>query len=320
MKIVFLDASTVSREDDMDLSGLMGLGEWTSHQITAPAEVADRIADAEIVITNKVVISADAMASATKLCLIAVAATGTNNVDLKAAKASNIQVCNVSGYSTDSVAQHALTLILNLSTNIHRAVARPQAWAESPIFTRLDYPILQLSDLTLGLVGVGNIGARVGKIAESFGMKVQCYARPDSKSTAHPEWPRLERDAFFASSDVISLHCPLTETTRAFINAESLKKMKPGAFLINTGRGELVDETALLESLTSGHIGGAGLDVLCPEPPPADHPLLSVTLPNLLITPHTAWSSHTARQTLVQGIASNIRTFIEGGEAPNRVA
>ena len=320
MKIVFLDACTVSREDDVDLSGVMALGDWTSYAITAPAETANRIADAEVVISNKVMLDAAAIAAAPNLRLIAVAATGTNNVDFEAAKARGIQVCNVSGYSTHSVAQHVMTLILNLVTNIHRSVVQPEAWPQSPIFTRLDYPIQQLNDLTLGLVGVGNIGSRVGEIAEAFGMKVQCYARSGSKASAHPEWPRVAPDAFFASSDVVSLHCPLTAGTHALINAESLGKMNPGAFLINTGRGELLDEAALLESLNSGHLGGAGLDVLSPEPPRADHPLIKAGLPNLLITPHTAWSSRTARQTLIHGIEANIRAFQETGEATNRVA
>ena len=319
MKIVFLDACTVSREDDIDLSGLMALGNWISHVITAPSETADRIADADVVISNKVLLDAAAIAAAPKLRLIAVAATGTNNVDFEAAKARGIQVCNVSGYSTDSVAQHVLALILNLATNIHRTVARPEVWPQSPIFTRLDYPIQQLSDLTLGLVGVGNIGSRVGEIAEAFGMNVQCYARPDTKVTSHLEWPRVLADDFFASSDVVSLHCPLTAGTQAFINAESLQKMKSGVLLINTGRGELVDEAALLDSLLSGHLGGAGLDVLSPEPPRVDHPLINADLPNLLITPHSAWSSRTARQTLIHGVAANIRAFQETGQATNRV-
>ena len=279
-----------------------------------------RIADAEVVITNKVVLDAATIAASPSLRLIAIAATGTNNVDLATAKERGIQVGNVSGYSTDSVAQHVLTFILNLATNIHRSVADPQAWAQSPIFTRLDYPILQLKDLTLGLVGVGNIGSRVGEIAQSFGMKVQCYARSGGASGKHPEWPRISPEDFYASSDVISLHCPLTEATRQCINAETLRQMKPGAFLINTGRGELVDEMALLEALRSGHLGGAGIDVLSPEPPPADHPLLSASLPNLLITPHTAWSSRTARQTLIRGIEANIRAFLDTGETGNRVA
>jgi glycerate dehydrogenase len=319
MKIVFLDACTVSRENDVDLSGLMALGNWTSHEITAPSDTADRIAEADVVISNKVILDAASIAAAPKLRLIAVAATGTNNVDFEAAKARGIQVCNVSGYSTHSVAQHVLALVLNLATNIHRTVAKPEAWPQSPIFTRLDYPIQQLADLTLGLVGVGNIGSRVGEIAEAFGMKVQCYARPQSKATAHPEWPRVAANAFFASSDVVSLHCPLTEGTRALINAETLGKMKPGAFLINTGRGELIDETVLLESLLSGHLGGAGLDVLSKEPPRDDHPLITADLPNLLITPHSAWSSRTSRQTLIHGVEANIRAFQETGEATNRV-
>ena len=319
MKIVFLDASTVSAFHDVDLAPLVALGEWVAYQITTPNETAERIADAEVVISNKVVLDRVQIEAAPKLRLIAVAATGTNNVDLDAAKEAGIQVCNVSGYSTESVAQHTIAMMLSLATSMHRYGNEPMGWAQSPIFTRLDYPVVSLHGSTLGLIGVGNIGGRVGEIAEALGMTIQCYGRPGSSSTVHPDWPRCSLDELLATSDTISLHCPLTEATRHMINAAALEMMKPGAFLINTGRGELIDESALLESLRSGHLGGVGLDVLSKEPPPADHPLLCADLPQLLITPHTAWSSRSSRQALIERVAENVQGFLKDGVAGNRL-
>ncbi|MFT5405394.1 MAG: glycerate dehydrogenase, partial [Verrucomicrobiales bacterium] len=218
MKIVFLDASTVTSANDVDLSAVMALGEWVQYPITNPSETAERIADAEVVISNKVLLDGNLIDNAAKLRLIAVAATGTNNVDLEAAKAAGVQVCNVSGYSTESVAQHTIAMLLNLATKMHRYGNEPQAWADSPIFTRLDYPVTSLHGSTLGLVGVGNIGGRVGEIAEALGMTVQCYGRPGSAQAVHPEWPRRTIEELLETSDTISLHCPLTEDTRSLIN------------------------------------------------------------------------------------------------------
>ena len=318
-KIVFLDASTVTFEEDVDLSSLMALGDWSAYPVTAPHETASRVGPAEIVISNKVLINGDLIHSSPKLQLIAVAATGTNNVDLQAAKAAGVQVCNVTGYSTESVAQHTIATLLILATNIHRYGAEPMAWTRSPIFTRLDYPVVTLHRRQLGLIGVGRIGGRVGEIAQALGMKVQCYDRPGSAHAVHPEWPRCSLGDLLATSDAVSLHCPLTETTRGLIDEAALARMPPGSFLVNTGRGELIDEGALLSSLRSGHLGGAGLDVLSVEPPPADHPLITANLPNLLITPHTAWSSGSTRQELVCRVAQNIDAFLQTGIAGNRL-
>ncbi len=322
MRVVFLDASTVQHANDVDLSPLEGIGSFQSYETTTPDQLAERLRDAAIVIANKVRLNAELITAHPDLKVIAVAATGTNNVDLDAARRAGVQVCNVRGYSTESVAQHAVAAMLNLATQMHRYTAEPTQWASSPIFTRLDYPVIELQGRTLGLIGVGNIGRRVGEIAQALGMRVIGYARPGSNQEVHAEWPRVPMDALLAESDVVSLHCPLTEETQGLMNAETLRAMKPGAFLINTGRGELVEEAALLTSLREGHLGGAGLDVLSVEPPPANHPLLEAasSLPNLLITPHTAWSSRTARQELIHRVAANIRAFIETGEATNRVA
>ncbi len=320
--LVFLDTSTVTHHGDVDLSGLESLGTWKAYEMTAPSETADRVGEADIVISNKVELGEEVLAAAPRLQLICVAATGTNNVALDAARSRGIQVCNVRGYSTESVAQHALAMMLNLATQMHRYVREPEAWAQSPIFTRLDYPMELLEGKTLGLMGVGDIGSRVGELAEAFGMRVQCYARPGSAASRHPEWARVDAEDFFATSDIISLHCPLTPETRHVISEESLGRMRPGAFLINTGRGELVEETALLEALRSGRLGGAGLDVLSEEPPPAGHPLIRAALecPQLLITPHNAWSSARTRQRLIDTVAANIRAFLDSGEADNRLA
>jgi len=314
-KIIFLDRDTTDR-GDLDFSGLEALGDVVYHGITRPEETAERIAEATIVLTNKVVIGPDAMDGATNLKLIQIVATGTNNVDLEAARERKLAVCNVSGYSTDSVAQHVFACLLNLQTNVHRFAAEPEKWAESPMFTRLDYPIAELAGKTLGIVGLGSIGEAVARIGQAFGMEVVAYAREGS--TPKEGIARLPRDEFFAAADVVTLHCPLTPETHHFINAETLCMMKSDAILINTGRGDLVNEADLVSALKSGTIRAASIDVLTPEPPPADHPFLTAKLDNLFITPHTAWSSREARQRLLDGIISNIEAF-RRGEALNRV-
>ncbi|MDA9923029.1 MAG: D-2-hydroxyacid dehydrogenase [Verrucomicrobiales bacterium] len=319
-KIVFLDRSTADRNGpgtrDVDFSALEGLGQVISHDITNPEDTATRIADAEIVLTNKVVIGANEMDAAKNLKLIQVVATGVNNVDLDAARERNLAVCNVSGYSTEAVAQHVFASLLNLESNVHRFAAEPEKWAESPIFTRLDYPIGELAGKTLGIVGLGSIGKAVARIGLAFGMKAIALAREGSKGQGG--MPRLPRDEFFAVADVVTLHCPLTPENHHFINAETLGQMKPSAILINTGRGDLVNEPALVEALKNHTIRAAAVDVLTPEPPSADHPFLTAGLDNLFITPHTAWSSLEARQRLIDGVIENIKAF-QSGEERNRV-
>lgn len=314
-KIVFLDRDTTDR-NDLDFDGLESLGEVMYHGITRPEETADRIADANIVLTNKVVIGPNEMDSANDLQLIQIVATGTNNVDLQAAKERGLAVCNVSGYSTESVAQHVFACLLNLETNVHRFAAEPKKWAESPMFTRLDYPIAELAGKTLGIVGLGSIGSAVARIGQAFNMQVVAYAREGSDSVG--EFGRLTRDDFFAAADVVTLHCPLTPDTRHFINSETLALMKDDAILINTGRGDLVNEADLVEALKNGTIRAAAVDVLTPEPPPADHPFLKCELENLFITPHTAWSAREARQRLLDGVVANIEAF-RRGDRVNRV-
>ena len=258
------------------------------------------------------------LSAAEGLSLVVVCATGVNNVDLDAALANGITVCNVVDYSTPIVAQHAISLLLNLAGNTHRYASEAELWPESPIFTRLDHPVAELDGKLFGIAGAGNIGCRAGEIAVALGMNVQVLARPGSLTARHPEWPRVDADTFFSSSDAISLHCPLTDDTQHMVNAATLRQMKGDAFLVNTARGPLVDETALADALRSRSIGGAALDVLSVEPPPADYPLLAGDIPNLIITPHNAWSSRESRQRLLDGVADNIRNFL-AGQPSNRV-
>jgi glycerate dehydrogenase len=316
--LVFLDRSTTDR-GDLDFTALESLGRLVSYPTSTPAETRERVATADIVLTNKVVLGSAEMDAAPRLKLIQVVATGVNNIDLEAARARRLAVCNVSGYSTEAVAQHVFASLLNLVTNVHRFAAEPQRWAASPIFTRLDYPVSELAGKTLGIVGLGSIGRAVARIGAAFGMRVVAYARGASDSSG--DIPRLAPEEFFASCDAITLHCPLTPETRHFINAATLAKMKPGAVLVNTGRGDLIHEADLVAALRSGSLRAAAVDVLTPEPPAPEHPFLAAVaagLDNLFITPHSAWSAVEARQRLLDGIVANLVAF-RGGERVNRV-
>lgn len=298
---------------DIDFAPIEKLGAFTRHEITAPAEISPRIADADIVLTNKAVLDRDLIAGAApKLKLICVCATGVNNVDLDAAKKQRVAVCNVSGYSTPSVAQHTIGLLVNLAANLHRYASEASLWPRSEFFCRLDHPVVELAGRTLGIAGAGAIGTAVGRAAAALGMNVQVMGREGRLEATADGWPRLAPDDFFQSSDAVTLHCPLTPETHHLVNSESLKKLPAGAFLVNTGRGDLVDESALADALRSGHLGGAALDVLSREPPPPDHPLLDPAIPNLIITPHSAWSSRESRERLLAGVAANIAAFLQG--------
>lgn len=316
--LVFLDRDTTDR-GDLDFSGIESLGTLVSHGTSTREQTRERIVGADIVLTNKAYVGAEEMDAAKQLKLIQVVATGVNNIDLEAARARGLAVCNVSGYSTEAVAQHVFASLLNLVSNVHRFAAEPEKWAQSPIFTRLDYPVGELAGKTFGIVGLGEIGSAVARIARAFGMTLVAYER--SGASAKGDIPRLAPAEFFASCDVISLHCPLTPETRHFIQSATLAQMKPSAILINTGRGDLVHETDLVTALQNGTIRAAAVDVLTPEPPAADHPFLGAVaggLDNLFITPHTAWSALEARQRLLDGIVANIRAF-RAGERVNRV-
>jgi glycerate dehydrogenase len=307
---VFLDEGSVNR-GDIDFSRLKSaLQEWRFFDHSASHEVSDRIRDADIVISNKVFLGAEAFQQANKLRLICVAATGTNNVDLDAAKQYGIKVCNVRGYANTSVVQHVFALILALTTHLenYRQVIRGGGWQSSVHFSMLNFPIRELSGKTLGIVGYGQLGQAVAKVAAAFGMNVLLAARPGLKDT-RPERVPLEK--LLPEVDILTLHCPLSESTRGLIGDRELSLMKPGAILINAARGGIVDEPALAQALRDGRLAGAGVDVLTVEPPRQGNPLLAEDIPNLIVTPHIAWASVESRQRLINEIGTNIEAFLK---------
>ena len=312
MQGVFLDSATIG-PDDLDLAGLeQALPGCAFHGHTAPEKVAERIAQAEVVLTNKVVLDAQVLAQAPSVKLICVCATGTNNVDLEAARRRGIPVCNARDYAGPGVAQHTLALMLGLANRWHQYHddVRNGAWSRSPMFCRMDYPVMELAGKTLGIVGHGVLGRAVAHLGEALGMRVRvaCSLRPQ----AAPQAERVPLEALLAEADVLSLHCPLTEHTRNLVGERELAAMKPTALLVNTARGGLVDERALAEALRNGVIAGAALDVLSQEPPPPDHPLLAGDIPNLIVTPHNAWVSRASRQRLLDDVVENLRAWRRG--------
>lgn len=318
MRGVFLDVGSLYPAD-LDLAELReALPGWDWFDSTRPEQIAARIADADVVVSNKAVLSAPVMASARRLRLVCVAATGTNNVDVAAATQRGIAVCNVPGYATPSVVQHTFALLLALREHLPRyaaAVARGE-WQRSAFFSWLGYPFEELRDHVLGVVGYGATGQGVAQVARALGMEVQVAALP---GRAHADTPvRVPFVQLLEQADALSLHCPLTPSTRHLIDGAALAQMKPSALLINTARGGLVDEVALLTALREGRIAGAALDVVNEEPPSSPHRLLDAGLPNLIVTPHIAWGSRAARQRLVNELVLNIRSFSQGVER-NRV-
>jgi len=307
---VFLDLRTVDR-DDLDLTSLRSVvTQWTCHDWTDPSRVIERIVDADILISNKVRLDAAALESAHRLKLVCIAATGTNNIDLDACRARNITVSNVTGYATASVVEHVFAQVLNLMRrlNEYRLAIEAGRWQLAGDFCLLDYPIRELKGLTFGVVGYGELGRAVAATATAFGMNVQIAERRGLP----PRPGRIPLDQLLASSHVVSLHCPLTDKTRNLIGARELGLMRRDALLINTARGGIVEETALLEALRAGRIAGAAVDVLSEEPPHHGNPLLGTSLPNLLVTPHIAWASLNARQRLIEEIAANISAWLNG--------
>jgi len=311
-KIVFLDAATYG---DISLQSCIDQWYCTIHQITSPSETSQRLLGQSVAVTNKVVIDRAVLSStaAKELKLVAVAATGTDIIDREAAKEFGVSVCNVPGYATQSVAQFTLALILELATRAarHGTAVRSDAWQKSPIFTLLTFPSIELKGKKLGIIGYGNIGRAVAEMARGLGMEVLIAARPGSKEPTPGRVPMRE---LFRQADVITLHCPLTPQTKNLINAETLSLMKPTALLVNTARGALIDETALIQALRERRLAAAALDVISHEPPPADHPIIQAVkeLDNLLVTPHTAWSAREARERLLGEVTDNIRAFFEG--------
>lgn len=312
-KIVVLDADTLpGRVFHFDFPH-----ELAVYGTTDASETAVRVCGAHIVITNKVVISADIIADNPQLELIAVSATGVNNIDIEAAKAAGIAVCNVRAYGNESVAEHAFMLMIALMRNLpayQRDVAAG-LWEKSPVFCHYGAPIRDLNGKTLAVFGRGNIGRTLARYAQAFGMRV-VFAEHKHAPAVREGYVSFE-DAVRAA-DVLSLHCPLNAQTENMIGENELQQMKPGAVLINCGRGGLVDENALVAALKYGQIGGAGVDVLTEEPPRSGNPLLKTRLPNLIVTPHTAWASREALDRLFDILLANINAFVKG-EAQNRV-
>jgi glycerate dehydrogenase len=318
MKAVFLDFGTLGAED-LDPASLTevvpGLEVFNS---TPPELVAGRIAGAEFVFANKARLTAEVIGGSRSLRFIGLTATGVDNVDLEAARRHGVAVSNIRAYCTQSVVEHVFAVLLNLTHSIRQydRSARSGAWERADNFCLLEFPIRELSAMTIGIVGYGNLGRAVAGMARQFGMSVMLARRPGMR--ADDADGRFDFAEVLANSDVISLHCPLTAATRNLLGDDEFGLMKPGAILINTARGGLVDSHALVEALQNGTIAAAAVDVLPTEPPVAGDPLLDYAGDNLIVTPHIAWGTVEARQTALDEVAANVRAFLNGEER-NRV-
>lgn len=317
MKIVVLDGYAAN-PGDLRWDELQSMGECVIYDRTAPAEVLERSSGAEILLTNKTVLTAEHMAALPELKYIGVLATGYNIVDVDAAKERGIVVTNIPAYSTDSVAQMVFAHILNITQQVqhHSEEVRKGRWSSSKDFCFWDTPLIELRGKKIGIVGLGHTGFTTARIAIGFGMQVCAYTSKTNFQLP-PEVRKMELDELFRECDIISLHCPLTDSTRELVNAERLKMMKHTAILINTGRGPLINEQDLADALNNGEIYAAGLDVLSQEPPRADNPLLSAR--NCYITPHIAWASTAARERLMLIMLENIKAYL-GEKTINNVA
>lgn len=311
VRIVVLDGSAAN-PGDLSWDAFDGLGELTVYDLTDPDQVIERLQGAQVVLTNKTVLSREVFTACPTIRYAGVLSTGCNVIDLDAAKTRGITVTNIPAYSTQSVAQFTFALLLELCHRVghHNTTVHAGKWSSAPQFCYWDYPLIELSGKTMGLMGYGNIGSAVARIALTFGMRVVAH-------TPHPEKARpadgvtfAGLDAVLAQADVLSLHCPLTESSRELIRAETLAKMKDGAILINTARGPLVNEDDLAEALKSGKLYGAALDVLTQEPPVEGSPLMG--LDNCIITPHIAWAPRETRARLIALGAENIRAWLAG--------
>ena len=312
-KIVFLDAATFG---DVSLERFRDIGDCKIYQVTKPSETIGRLAGQNIVVTNKRGIDAVALGApeSQDLSLIAVAATGTDIIDHAAARKRRVKVCNVPGYAAHSVAQFTMALILELATHAGRYAGDVKAgmWQKSPVFSLLTYPSIELNGRTLAIIGYGNIGREVARMARGFGIEVLVAARPGAAEPHAAD--RVPLAQLLARADIVSLHCALTPETKNLMNEERLRLMKPSAFLINTARGGLIDEAALIDALSERRLAAAALDVISEEPPAADHPIIvaASVLDNLVVTPHTAWSASQARERLLNEVAKNISAFLAG--------
>jgi glycerate dehydrogenase len=312
MKSIFLDYATVSIGDLDPKSLLTAAPGMELRESTKQEEISKFIENHEIVLLNKLQMTREIIFEAKRLRLIALAATGTNNIDLEAAKERGVAVCNIRDYCSTSVVQHVLGAMLSLTHRLptYSREAIDGTWAKGPHFTLLNHPIRELHGRTLGIVGWGVLGQAVARACESaLGMQVRIAQREHSPREA----TRVPLDELLATADVISLHCPLNDQTRNLLDARRLSLMKPDALLINTARGALVDPAALAQALRAGRLGGAAIDVLSQEPPVDGNPLLDSTLPNLIVTPHIAWAAIEARQRCLDEMAANIRDWRDGG-------
>ena len=309
VKIVFLDAVTVGNVDN--LAEISTLGDYTAYELTPPALRISHISGHHVVITNKVVIDRDVMDACPELKLICVAATGMNNIDLEYAAKKGITVKNVAGYSTESVTQCTFSMLFYLlhASRYYGDYVRSGQYAASPVFTHLDRAFWELKDKRFGIIGMGTIGKRVAQVAEAFGARV-VYFSTSGQNMAASGYQHLPLDELLCSADVVSIHCPLNDQTRNLLNESRLKLMKPTAYLLNMGRGGIVDEAALAKIIDENRIAGAALDVLTSEPIAPDSPLLKVHhKEKLYITPHIAWASIEARRLLITRTAENIKSY-----------
>lgn len=314
-RAVFLDHSSLDL-GDLDLSSLSScFADLQLYPHSTPAQTIERLQGVQVAISNKVPLTAEVFAACPELKLILVAATGINSIDLAAARAHGISVSNCQGYGTPSVAQHTLMLLLALATRLpdYQQDIRAGRWQQAQQFCLLDHPIIELHGKTLGMLGHGELGSAVARLAEAFGMRVLLGQLPGRPARAD----RLPLDELLPRVDALTLHCPLNNDTLNLIDARELSLMKPGALLINTARGGLVNEQALADALRAGHLGGAATDVLTQEPPKDGNVLLAADIPRLIITPHSAWGSREARQRIVSQLAENAQAFFNG--APVRV-
>ena len=311
-KIIILDGG-VANPGDLSWEPLSALGELTVYDYTAPQDVIARIGDAPIILTNKTVISAEVMAACPQLRYIGVLATGYNVVDIAGAKQRGIVVTNVPAYSTPTVAQLTMALLLEIALHVghHSRVVHEGKWSACRDFAFWDYPLMELQGKTIGIVGYGSIGKEVAKVAQAFGMKVLAYSRHGAEDF------HTGLDELYARADVVSLHCPLTAENTGMINRDTIAKMKDGVIILNTARGGLINEADLREALLSGKVYAAASDVTCREPINADSPLLG--LDNMIITPHIAWAATEARQRLLDVAIDNVRQYL-AGNVQNNVA
>lgn len=310
MNIVILDGYTLN-PGDLDWGPISNLGNTTIYDRSKTEEIVERAKDADVVLVNKVVLNDTILSQLPKLKYIGVCATGYNNIDITSTKKHNVTVTNVKAYGPASVAQHTFALLLALVNRIetHSQSVFHGDWSASADFAYTKTPLVELAGKTMGLIGLGDIGSQVAGSALAFGMKVIAY-RKNPGQTDNPNIKMVSLEELFKESDVISLHCPLTEETKNIINKNSLSMMKPTSYLLNTGRGPLINEEDLAQALANKTISGAGLDVLSSEPPVSTNPLLSA--PNCVITPHIAWASFESRKRLLQMVADNLNSFSQG--------